>query len=106
MCQWAINRKDSFLDAAIVYLSHETNGTACDKREKHIQCEFSYSGGRDSTAFKNITLTVTINRMFYRNTIFQWYIASGKYQMSLCENKLVCKFYSSFFLASSFSTPE
>lgn len=106
MYQWAINTKDSFVDAAIVYLNHERNGTACDKREKHILCEFLYSRGRDTPSFKTITVIVTINHSaLYMNPILQWRFASGSCQMGLCENKVVCfkSSYCLFVLVSSFS---
>lgn len=107
MYQWAINTKDSFFDAAIVYLNHETNGTAYDKGVKHMLCEFSYLGGRDAPSFKNITVIVMINhRVLYTNPILQWRFYSGRCQMALSENKLVCEFYCLFFLVSSFNSPE
>lgn len=107
MYQWAISTKDSFFDAAIVYLNHETNGTAYDKGEKHMLCEFSYLGGRDTPSFKNITVIIMINhRVLYTNPILQWRFYSGRCQMALSENKLVCEFYCLFFLVSSFNSPE
>lgn len=106
MYQWAMNTKDSFVVAAIVYLKRETNGTACDKREKHILCVFSYSRGRDTPSFKNITVIVMINHsVLYTNLILPWCFASGRCQMALSENKLV-EFYCLFFLVSSFNSPE
>lgn len=56
-----MNTDNSFITAAIVYLNHETNGTACDKSEKHILSEFSYSEERDTPYFKSITVIVMIN---------------------------------------------
>lgn len=41
MYRWATNIEDSFVNAAIVYLNHEKNGIACDKREK-ISCVNSF----------------------------------------------------------------
>lgn len=101
-----MNTKDSFV-VAIVYLNHETNRTACEKREKHILCEFSYSGGRDTPSFKNITVIVMINHsVLYTNPVLQWCFASGRCQMALSEKKLVCEFYCLFSLVSSFNSPE